>query len=248
MVALLHAQRHERSREVVNIVPELRVCPCVVQLGVSESVLVREFLAHSVEDIREGVVDEPFLRPDVLSAVLSHIVLKRVLVVDMVGLHIVCVLRYNNARVGQLVRPALHPFKGDIAAVVDAFQGFEHTLYGHIALAHYLIYRLAVLHHAVLDVGIFDMLAEVGNGRLGGFAAEAVGVVEIPERADLAAAHAFENVTEALCVAVVAVGLHKQGDVVFLSLYRQFLQLGYDEVVVHQSGGSEPVIGEDTDK
>ena len=102
MIALLHAHSYKGAGEGVNIVPEFRICSCVVKLGVSERVLVRELLAHSVEHVREGVVNKSFLGPDVLSG-FSVVVLKRVFVMNMIRSHEVGEMRNDNTCVAELV-------------------------------------------------------------------------------------------------------------------------------------------------
>ncbi len=84
MIALLYAHCEKSACEVVNIVSELGIGSCIIQLGISESVLVRELLTDTVEHIGECIVYDTLLRPRII-AVTSDACLKRMLVLAFVG-------------------------------------------------------------------------------------------------------------------------------------------------------------------
>ena len=110
MVAFLYAQCKEGAGECVNIVAELGVGTGIVELSIAESILVRELLTDTVEDIGEGVVDYLLLRPRILT-VAAHIGLERVLVLLLVGSHILSELRDNDTCIAEVLSPALYPFE-----------------------------------------------------------------------------------------------------------------------------------------
>ena len=64
-VSRLDAHRHESPRESVDVLPELRICPGVIQCSIFETVLIRELLCHAVENLWECEVDELVLLPDI---------------------------------------------------------------------------------------------------------------------------------------------------------------------------------------
>ena len=119
VVALLHIHCDQGSRKIVHVIAELGVRSRVVELRVAECILRREHLADAVKNIREGVVDQPLLRPDIVARA-AVVRLQRVLVLRLVGAHIVRILREHNPCVRQLRRPALHPLKRYIAGVMHA--------------------------------------------------------------------------------------------------------------------------------
>ena len=69
LAAGLDAEGHERSRELVDVVPELGVRAGVVEGRELDGGLVRELFDHAVEDFGEGLVDELFLLPDIAAGV-----------------------------------------------------------------------------------------------------------------------------------------------------------------------------------
>ena len=76
LAAPAHAERDERAGKIVHVVAELRVGPRVVERRVFECVLVREFLDHPVEHLREGLGDEAVFLPDELAG-MRGVVVKR---------------------------------------------------------------------------------------------------------------------------------------------------------------------------
>ena len=63
----LHAHSDQGPGKGVHIVAELGICAGVIQSGVAESVLIREFLHHAVEHLRKGEIDQMLLRPNVFA-------------------------------------------------------------------------------------------------------------------------------------------------------------------------------------
>ena len=234
MIPLAHTHGDERPGKGIHIAAEFRICSGVVQLGVAKRVLGGEFLTHPVQHIREGVVNEPLLGPDILAG-FPVVVLKRMLVLSAEGLHEFRILGEYHAGVQQIGHPELDPFQGDIAGILDGLQGFDHLLNGQITLAHHLVNHLAVFHHAVLGVDIFDALSQVCNCLFRGFSRKAVGVVHIPQCSNLVAAYAVQQCPEPAGIAVNAVGLHQQGDIILLRNGRQLSELLCNVSIIHLS-------------
>ena len=67
VTALLCAHCDKSTGKGVNVVSEFGVGSCIVKLCISESILIGEFFTNSVQNVREGVVDNSFLGPDVLT-------------------------------------------------------------------------------------------------------------------------------------------------------------------------------------
>ena len=237
MVALFNAHCKESACKIVHIIAEFGVGASIVELGITECVLVRKLLADTVEDIGEGVVEYLLLRPRILS-ITAHIGLQRVLVLLFVRSHVLGELRNDNAGIAEVLSPTLYPFEGDVAVVVDRLKRRYHLLYGNVSSAHDAVLNSAVgTHYAVLDLNVLDELAEVRNGSFGSFVVVTVGVVHIPQRRDLSAADLVEKCGKAGCVAVDAVCLNEEGDVVLLRNGNKLAECFCDIIVIDLTAG-----------
>ena len=145
MVALSDTHSDKAACKGIDIVTEFDICSCVIKLGVPESVLLREFLAHTVKDIRERFVNEMLLGPYILACV-CLIVLKLVLSLLAVLLHVVSELRENDARILKVACPSLNPLERDVPAVAKFLECFEDCSQRHVSFTHDLILRLTVYH------------------------------------------------------------------------------------------------------
>ena len=160
MVALPYAQRDERAREGIHIVPELGVGTGVIERGIAERVLIREFIRHAVEHLREGEVDEGILFPDVFACLC--LVIKQTAPRGgflQILVHIVGKVREHHACVLQARRPALDPFQGYVTVIIDGAQRPHHLLDRKVALAHHTVARFAALHDGILDMHVLDVCA-----------------------------------------------------------------------------------------
>ena len=219
---------------------------CIVELGIAESILVRELLTDTVEDVGEGVVDDLLLRPRILT-VAAHIGLERVLVLFLVRSHILSELRYNDTCVAEVLSPALYPFKGNIPVVVDRDECSDHILYGNIACAHNAVFNSTVgTQHAVLGLNEFNAFAEVCDSGLGRLSCIAVGVVHIPESGDLSASHLVQQSCKTCRIAVNAVCFNEESDIVFLSDRNELCESLSDVIIVNIAAGCRFEVAEDS--
>ena len=177
VVALFDAHGQKGPGEFVYLVLELRIGAGVVQGSVAEGVLGGKFTGGPLQHLAEGAVDEGVLFPQVLAR--APLVGGQAIGVDVVG-HVVGEVGEHDAGVGEVRGPALDPLQRHIAVVVDGIQRLQGLLDGHVALAHHAVFDLAVLHDGVLDVEVFDALAQVFDRGLRAFAEEAEGVVYVP--------------------------------------------------------------------
>ena len=243
VVALLYAHGDEGAGKLVHVVAELGVGARVVAGGVAEGVLVGEFLHHAVEHLGEGEVDQVLLGPEVLAGA----AVVRLQALGGVGLHKVGEVREDDAGIGKVGHPALDPFQGDEAVKVDGGEAIEHLVDGQVALAHHLVDDAAVFHHGVLGVDVADVSAEVPHRGLRIFAEKAVGMVDVPQSGDLRAVYPVEQPAQAGGVAIDAVGLHQQRDVLALGDVGQLQKRPGDLVVVHFALGGGVAVGEHAD-
>ena len=125
VVAALYTHCNERARKSVHVVAELWVGPCIIELRIPERILVRELLAHPIEYVREGLVNEHFFAPYVFSR-FCVVVLQKRMIFLLICCHVMHKLWENDTRVGQLRCPAFYPFKRNVAVVANALQRAEH--------------------------------------------------------------------------------------------------------------------------
>ena len=249
MVAALHAQRDKRTGKTVDIAAELRVGAGIVAFGKAEGVLVGKRLAHAVEKLRKGQVDQHILLPDI-SARAAQIGDKRVRCRAPAEecRHIVYIMRKHYARILQVGSPLLHPFQRQISLVIDAFECADDIRNGHIAFAHQAVLHGSVLTNAVLYVNIGDIHPEVLHGFFGRFGAEAVGMVNIPKRLDRITFGAVEQRLQACGIAVNTVCFDQKRYACFLCRRYERFELRKDFFIVDIVAGVYHVVAENTDK
>ncbi len=166
---------------------------------------------------------------------------------SLVGSHILSKLRDNDTCVTEVGSPALYPFKRDIAGVVDSIEGSNHLLNGDITCAHDTVLYLAVsAHNGVLDLDILDVLAEVSDSSLRRLTVEAVGMMHIPQSSYLAASDCSEKVSKTRRIAVHAVSLNKESNIVILSHGNELSEAVSNVSVVNVSAGSGLKVAEDS--
>ena len=164
-----------------------------------------------------------------------------------IGLHKMGEVREDDAGVGEVGHPALDPFQRDETVEVDGGERVEHVVDGQVALAHHLVDDAAVLHHGVLGVDVADVGAEVLHRGLRRFMEVAIGVVDIPQGGDLRAVYPVEQFAQAGGVAIDAVRLHQQRDILAFGDVGQLQKHPGDLVIVHFALGRCVAVGEHAD-
>ena len=124
-------QGHEGSRELLDVVPELGIGAGVVEGREFDGQLVRELFDHSVEDFREGLVDEFFLLPDIVAGV-SLVPLQVFFIVAgrPEAAHAALEVGQDDLDVVDAFDPCGIPLKGNEAVIVDGAQGVHQVLNG----------------------------------------------------------------------------------------------------------------------
>ena len=230
LAAPAHAERDERAGKIVHVVAELRVGSRVVERRVFERVLVREFLDHPVEHLREGLGDEAVLLPDELAGMRGVVIERLFLAARRVeAVHVVHEMRENDLRVGQVGHPFRLPLERDEPVIVDGGQRLHHAADGQRALADEVIAAVVV---RVAQVDVADVGAEVFDGRVGGFAVVPVGMVHVPERAQLIAGERVEQRAQPGRVGKDAAGLEQDRDPLRLGGGEERFERGGDPRVV----------------
>ncbi len=91
MVTFLTSHCQECSCQVINIIPEFGIRSCVIQLRVSECILVREQFADLIENIRESQIDQSLLGPGIIPCP-PVVYLEFSLLLGFICLHVACEL------------------------------------------------------------------------------------------------------------------------------------------------------------
>ena len=138
-------------------------------------------------------------------------------------LHIVGKMGEHDARVTEIGGIPFQPFQRHIALIVNGAQRPHNGVHGQVALSHDLIHGFAVFHHRVLGVGVFDVCAQILYRGLRGFPGIPIGMVNIPQGADVVAFNPVQQLPESCGVGIHAVGLHQQGHALFLRIGNQRL-------------------------
>ena len=243
MIPALDAHGNQRAGEGIHIVAELRIGSLIIQFGIVKANLIGELLHHAVEHLRKGQVDQLVVGPDILplagvrgvELAVHHGLIHE-------GFHVVDVLRENHARVVHIAIPVTHPFKRDIAFVIDGAQRHHHVRNGQITVAHQPIDEAAVLDDGVFDMDVFDIGAEILQRLLRGFMHKAVRVMHIPKRRHVIGRKIGEQIAQARSVGIHAVGFQQQRHAAFLRQRDQLAQLRGNNLVVHVAVGRRAVI------
>ena len=148
-------------------------------------------------------------------------------------------LRNNDTGIAEILCPALNPFEGDIAVVVDSLKSGYHLFYGDITSAHDAVFNSSVrTHNAVLDLNILDVFTKVAHSSFGRFAVITVGMVHIPESSDLSAADFVKKGSETCSITVNAVSFNEKSNVIFLRDRDEFCEsLSYIFIIDLAAGG-----------
>lgn len=125
------------------------------------------------------------------------------------AVHVVDEMWEDDLRVSQVGHPFRLPLEGDKAVIVDGGQRLHHAADGQRALADEVIAAVVV---RVAQVNVADVGTEVFDGRVGGFAVVPVGMVHIPERAQLVAGKRIEQRAQPGRVGKDAAGLEQDRD------------------------------------
>ena len=230
LAAPAHAERDERAGKIVHVVAELRVGSRVVERRVFERVLVREFLDHPVEHLREGLGDEAVFLPDELAGMRGVVVERLFLAARGIeAVHVVDEMWEDDLRVGQVGHPFRLPLERDEPVIVDGGQRLHHAADGQRALADEVIAAVVV---RVAQVNVADVGTKVFDGRVGGFAVVPVGMVHIPERAQLVAGKRIEQRAQPGRVGKDAAGLEQDRDPLRLGGGEERFECGGDPRVV----------------
>ena len=249
MIAALDAEADKRTREPVNVVAELRICAVIIAGGVTECVLIGEFVAHPVQNLRESQIDQAVFFPHIFArtgGVVIEMTARRG--VSEIRFDVIHELRENNACVLQFGGPALDPFERDKALVVYGAECLHSLIDRDVAFAHHAVSESVVADSTVLYVDVFDVHTEILNGGLGIFTVEAVRMMDVPESADAVARNAVKHCAESCRIAVYAVCFNKQGDAVFGCVGRKLGQRFRNICIVNIRTGRDHRVAEQTYK
>ncbi|OPZ74062.1 MAG: hypothetical protein BWY80_00732 [Firmicutes bacterium ADurb.Bin456] len=119
MVTGPYAQGDQRAGKCIDIIPELGICPGIIQGGIAEGILVGKLLHHPVKHLGKGQIYQFVLPPDIFSR--ACVVFEQVPLYHAytaVTAHVVGKVRENHSRIVEVRRPALDPFQRYKAVVV----------------------------------------------------------------------------------------------------------------------------------
>ena len=153
----------------------------------------------------------------------------------------------DNAGVAEIRGIALEPLQGNIAFIVDGTQGQHDVVNGKVSLPHHLVADLAVHHDRIFNVGIFNVCAQVLHRLSWSLSGKTVGMMDIPQGADVVAVNLIQQIPQPGGIGVDAVGFHQQGDILFFRIGDQPAQGGQDDLIVHLPFRGSVAVGQDAD-
>ena len=211
LAAGLDAHGNQGPGEGVHIITELLIGSGVIQGGVFEGILVGEFLHHAIQNLREGQVDQFVLFPDVLAGAVMVEVEGLLFASGAVeAVHVVDEVGEDDLHLLNVFQPLRLPLQGDEAVIVDRGQGAHKIVNGHGAFADQVVGAGVV---GIPQMHMADIGAQIFDGGVAAFAEVPVGMVHVPQDAQLVAGALVQKAAQTGGVGIDAAGLDQQGHV-----------------------------------
>ena len=223
-------QGNQRTGKIIHIFPELFIRTGIVQGGVFEGILVREFLHHPVQDLGESQIDQVILLPDILSGAIMVIVQRLLAGTGVIEpAHVVDKMGKNDLPVLQVFHPLPLPLQRNEAVVVDGAEGADHIGNGHIAFADEVIGILIV---RVPQMDVLHVSTQVLDGGIGALIKVPVRMVHIPKGTGKVTGVAFQKSTQLGSIGIDTAGLDENADTLLFCQGQQPLQIAVDHLFV----------------
>ena len=217
MRAGLNAQGNERLRKRVHVVAEFAIRAGVVQRCILKRILVREFLHHAVQHLRESCVNQPILLPHKFARA-STIVVQTFLIAGGVAelFHILHELGENDLHIVQFLTPRRVPNKRNKPIIIHRTQSQHHIPNGQFPLAHQAVFHTISGGHCIVNMHVAYIRAEIFNDFLRAFPAPEIGRRQLPQGRQMVAGKAVQQSAQIRRVAKQTGGFQQQGDVLIL--------------------------------
>ncbi|GFI55093.1 hypothetical protein IMSAG013_00132 [Clostridiales bacterium] len=211
MIPLLHTHSNQSTSKIIYILTELHIRSCIVASSIPKCILIRKFIAHAIQHLRECEINKLLFRPHIFTGApcirlqFSH----HIRGADIFP-HIVHKMGEYNSRRFQIRHIPLQPFQRNISFIIDGTQCGNKVGNRQIALTHHAVFNRIAVHYRILNMGIFNICTKILNRRLGIFACEPVGMMHIPQSADRVAFNSIKNLTQTLGIGIHSVCLNKK--------------------------------------
>ena len=178
----LDAEGYQRAGKLIDIIPELAVCSCIIQCRKADRRLIRELFDHGIQNLRKRLVNQVAFLPDVPSYMtVAPVEMAFAALCIFKWTHPVLIMRQNDLNILKSFHPVRIPLERYITVVVDRAKGVHEILKRKLAFTDQFGNDFSILLPTVMNVHMFYICTQICDRRFGALSALEHSCVHIPE-------------------------------------------------------------------
>ena len=182
MISLFDTHTNKGPGKIIHVFSELAVCSGIIAGGISECILIRELVTHTIQHLGKSQINQSFFGPYIFSIASStglqsarHVGRTDVL------LHVVYKMREYDSGGLQIGHIAFEPLQRNVPLIIDRTERRQKVRNRKIPFSHHSILYYFAVHNRIFDMGIFNIRAKILNRLLWLFSAKSIRMVHIPK-------------------------------------------------------------------